>query len=165
MTERTERLIDALRDELQHYGEMLNLLDQQQEDVVRRMSDQILNSVNAIENQSQVIRGARETREARQRELAEALRFPLETTLAELMELLPAKYRLLVQALVQENNELLFRVQQRAHQNHVLLSRSMDLMQRFINSLLPANSAPVYTGEGHLFAPAATGSSVYEAVG
>ena len=36
MMEKTERLIEALREELQHYGEMLVLLEQQQEHVVRR---------------------------------------------------------------------------------------------------------------------------------
>ena len=39
-----------------------------------------------------------------------------------------------VQALVEENNELLIRVQQRARQNHLLLSHAVELMQHLINS-------------------------------
>ncbi len=44
-----------------------------------------------------------------------------------------------MQALVQENNELLVRVQQRARQNHLLLLRSLELMQKLINSLFPGS--------------------------
>ncbi len=54
-----------------------------------------------------------------------------------LIPLLPADYRPLVQALVDENNELLVRVRQRARQNHLLLSRSVELMQGLLNTLLP----------------------------
>ena len=35
---------------------------------------------------------------------------------------------------MRENNELLVRVQQRARQNHLLLSRSVEMMQRFITA-------------------------------
>ena len=41
----------------------------------------------------------------------------------------------MVTALVQENNELLVVVRQRAQQNQLLLRRSVDVMQHFINSL------------------------------
>jgi len=41
----------------------------------------------------------------------------------------------LLGALVQENNELLIRVCERAQQNQALLRRSIDFMQRFISTL------------------------------
>ena len=56
------------------------------------------------------------------------------------------------------------RVQQRARQNHVLLRRSLELLDQFINSLCPAK-APVYDGTGSLLAGPETGASLYEAVG
>mgnify|MGYP003383701375 CR=1 FL=1 len=54
-----------------------------------------------------------------------------------------------VAALVQENNELLTRVQQRSRQNHVLLARSVELMSRVIQTLIPGGGSPVYTRRGN----------------
>ena len=54
---------------------------------------------------------------------------------ADLIPLLPADYRPLLQALVEENNELLVRVRQRARQNHLMLRRSVELMQELLNTL------------------------------
>ena len=51
-------------------------------------------------------------------------------TFAAIIPLLPPDYRPLVQALVQENNELLARVHQRTRQNHLLLSHAVELMQQ-----------------------------------
>jgi len=165
LIEKTERLIECLRSELQQYGEMLALLDQQQANVVRRVADDLLITAAAIDTQSAAVQKARQERESYQSGLAQDLLPPGEATLAALTLVLPAKYRPLVQALVHENNQLLFRVRQRAHQNHILITRSMQLMQRLIATLVPVQQTPVYDGQGHLSAPALRGSSLYEAVG
>ncbi len=165
LIEKTERLIECLRSELQQYGEMLALLDQQQANVVRRMADDLLNTAAAIDTQSAAVQTARQERESCQSRLVQELLPPGEATLAALTQILPAKYRPLIQALVHENNQLLFRVRQRAHQNHILITRSMQLMQRLIATLVPVQQTPVYDGQGHLSAPAPRGSSLYEAVG
>src|SRR5437764_198159 len=117
MTKEIEPLIDALREELQQYGEMLALLDQQQDRIVQRNAPEISASVDRINAQSEVIQKARAERGVRQRELAESLRLAQGATLADLIQKLVPKYQPLVQALFQENNRLLFRVQQRAQQN------------------------------------------------
>ncbi len=165
LIEKTERLIECLRSELQQYGEMLALLDQQQANVVRRVADDLLITAAAIDTQSAAVQKARQERESYQSDLAQDLLPPGKATLAALTQLLPAKYRPLVQALVHENNQLLFRVRQRAHQNHILITRSMQLMQRLIATLVPVQQTPVYDGQGHLSAPAPRGSALYEAVG
>ena len=79
--------------------------------------------------------------------------------------LLPDDYRPLVRALVEENNELLMRVQQRARQNHVLLSRSVDLMQRFIATLIPSEKLTRYNEAGTVSTPGLPHRTMYEAVG
>ena len=132
-----QHLIEALRNELQQYGEILALLDHQKEIVLLRGSDEILHSISAINAQSATIQAAREKRAAHQRQLAETLGQPADSTLVKLVPLMPDQYRPLVTALVQENNELLLRVRQRAEQNHMLLGHSLELMQRFITTLHP----------------------------
>jgi chromosome segregation ATPase len=160
-----EPLIAALREELKQYGEMLALLEQQQELVVRRAADDLFHSIARIQAQMAVLREARAAREERRRALARALG-QLETAeFNQLVPLLPADYQPLVRALVTENNRLLQRVQQCAHQNHLLLSRSLELMQSFIGALLPVRDVPVYDGEGRRAAPAPSGPALLEAVG
>ena len=142
MNDLIRNLIEALREELKQYGEMLAVLDYQQELVMHRRANELLESVTTVNGQSEVIQVTRREREQRQREIAQHLNVDDDAPFAILIPLLPADYRPLVGALVQENNELLIRVQQRARQNHLLLSRAVDLMQRFINTL---NRSPVPT--------------------
>ena len=159
------RLIEALRHELHQYGEMLALLDQQQEQVMGRAADEVLHSAVAINDQMAVLQLARRQREACQGEVARALHQPEETTFVHLIPQLPEQYRSAVEALVRENNELLTRVQRRGRQNHVLLSRSLEMMQRFMSTLLPASPPTVYNGEGHLHPASPQTQPIYEAVG
>lgn len=165
MNDLIRNLIEALREELKQYGEMLALLDHQQHLVMHRQTNDLLQSVNTVNAQSEVIQGARREREQRQRCIAQQLTLSDEAGFAEIIPLLPADYRPLVQALVQENNELLFRVQQRARQNHLLLSRAVDLMQRFINSLAPVPMPTTYNDIGRMTNDGAGISSLFQAVG
>ncbi len=94
------------------------------------------------------ITAARLEREQRQRVVARQVGLADDTPFTVLLPLLPGEYRPLVQALVQENNELLKRIQRRARQNHLLLSRIVELMQRLFDPFFP-NSQPVtYTDSG-----------------
>jgi flagellar biosynthesis/type III secretory pathway chaperone len=159
-----ENLIECLREELTQYGEMLALLDRQQETTVNRMTDELYAVTAAIQNQSRVIQETRARRDTAQRNLARELAVVEASSFVELTPLLPPHYRPLVESLVDENNDLLRKVQHRARQNHLLLRRSVELMQQFINSLAPAASVRTYTDRG-----ARTGTPVspplYEAVG
>ena len=165
MTEIITRLVGALRDELEQYGEMLALLDRQQQQVIARAADEVFQSIGLIRDQGQAIQNARALREERRAELAQALFMDEDLPFAELIPLLPADYQPLLNALVHENNELLIRVRQRARQNHLLLSRTMELMQTLINSLFPGRETRVYTGRGTMNVRPNVSRSLYEAVG
>lgn len=165
MTDPLEILIAALREELQQYGEMLALLDREQDLVVRRASADLFESISAIQTQAAVIQHARAHRDQCRASLAEALHLGPDTPLAALVPHLPADYQPLVDALVRENNHLLVRVQQRARQNHLLLSRSLELMQRFIATLFPARDTQVYNDHGLRQSRTQTLRPLYEAVG
>jgi len=112
-------LIEALREELKQYGEMLAVLDQQQNSVIQRQASDLLQNVASINSQADVITAVRHEREQHQRHVARQLDLPEDASFAAIIPLLPADYRPLVQALVQENNELLVRVHQRTRQNHL----------------------------------------------
>jgi flagellar biosynthesis/type III secretory pathway chaperone len=164
-TDSLEPLIGALREELQQYGEMLALLDRQQEQVKARSADEIFQSISLIQAQAAAIQSARENRERCRRAAAQNCSQPENTPFASLIPCLPADYRPLVTALVDENNQLLGRVRQRARQNHILLRRSVELMRDLLRTLFPARQTSVYNGNGHKRAPALISRSIYNAVG
>jgi outer membrane protein TolC len=134
MTVILQKLIEALRNELEQYGEMLALLEQQQE-VAGHGQDDVLHSITAINAQSSTIQKARDNRQSAQQQLARKLGQGEDSSFAHLIPLLPEHYRPLLSALVQENNELLVRVRERAQQNQALLRKSLEFMQRFISAL------------------------------
>ena len=165
MNELLQNLIEALRQELKQYGEMLALLEAQQEQVMHRQTQDLLQNVADVNGQAETIHAARREREQHQRHIARRLNLAEEAGFADVIPLLPADYRPLVQALVDENNELLVRVQQRARQNHILLSRAVELMQRFISTLLPGAAPTTYNGTGRTLGAGLPQHSLYEAIG
>jgi flagellar biosynthesis/type III secretory pathway chaperone len=165
MKEILPNLIEALREELKEYGEMLALLDSQQEMVMHRQTQDLLGSVAAINAQAGTIAAARREREQHQRHVARLLGLPEDSSFEKIIPQLPGDYRPLVQALVRENNDLLVRAQQRARQNHLLLNRVVELMQRFLGSFFPAQQPTTYDDGGQMLAAALPQHSIYDAVG
>ena len=160
MKELVQNFVESLREELKQYGELLALLEAQQEQVIRQSASELVETVAAINAQGDTIRAARFERAQRQRELAQAAALPADERVSGLLPVLPAVYRPLVEALVDENNHLLTRVRQRARQNHLLLSRAMELMEKFISSFC-AIGAPTYNQAGSISSLAA-GRALYE---
>jgi len=165
MMSQLQNLIEALREELQQYGEMLALLEEQQDLVVRHTTADLLGLVARIERQAQVIQDARRKRQSCQADMAQEVGLPPEAEFARLKLSIPEDFRPLLDALVRENNDLLRRVHQRSRQNHLLLARSVELMQHLINSLLPATDGPTYDESGTVLASAAPSRSFYDALG
>lgn len=159
-----QNLIDALRSELQQYGEILALLDQQHEAVMVQGVDDILRTIASIHAQGAAIQAAREKREHWQRQLAEALQQAPESEFTRLIPLAPEPYRPLLEALVQENNALLDRVRDRAEQNHLLLRKSLDLLERFITNLDSQAQLVPSQGEVNLVMEETTEPTTHEAI-
>ncbi|MFT4692361.1 MAG: flagellar biosynthesis/type III secretory pathway chaperone [Limisphaerales bacterium] len=157
-------LIDALREELGQYGEVLALLEQQQELVVQRSVDEILRSVETLNREMGVVSQLREKRGLFRAQLALALALPEDTPLDQAADQLPDDERPLLQGLVREGRETLERMQHRARQNHLLIQRSMELMEQFIGSLFPDGGTPTYSGNGYLTAVRVPQRQLYDAV-
>jgi flagellar biosynthesis/type III secretory pathway chaperone len=150
MIEYLKKLIEALRDELKNYGEMLVVLERQQEYLVTHAANEVSHSINQVQAQGMVVQQAREHREQCRRAVAKAAGQEADTCFTDLIPLMPPDYQPLLKALVDENNELLFRVRRQARQNHLMLKRSVDLMQKVLNSLCPPSPTPVCDGPGRL---------------
>ena len=165
MKDFVNHLVDSLREELKEYGEMLALLDQQQDMVMRRQAQDLHQCAHAINSQVENLTAVRFEREQRQRDVARQLGMAEDAPFVQLVPYLPGEYRPLVQALVQENNELLKRIQRRARQNHLLLSRIVELMQRLFDPFFPGTRPSTYDDSGAMAVAAASHHSLYEAIG
>jgi len=137
MTPDLQQLVAALREELKHYGEMLALLEQQQQTVQSRAADQAFAATGAIHRQAEAILEARRNSDARRRALARELRQDESSSVPQLMPLIPPQYRPLLKSLVEENAALFQSVQRAARDNHEFLTRSVESMQRFLKLLFP----------------------------
>ena len=164
MNDLLHNLIEALREELKQYGEMLAVLEQQHQSVVQRQTNNLLQNVADVNAQANIIAAVRHEREQHRRNVARRLGLDENVTFAVIIPLLPADYRPLVQALVHENNALLVRIQQRARQNHLLLSHAVELMQQLINSIFPGGSPKTYDNTGRLPSSHMPQHSIYEQV-
>jgi flagellar biosynthesis/type III secretory pathway chaperone len=156
MNKLLSNLIESLREELQQYGEMLALLEQQQMSVVQRKTDDLLQNVASVNTQVSVIAAQRQEREQRQRVVAQELGLREGANFGAIVPMLPPDYRPLVEALVQENNELL---------NHLLLSHAVELTQQLIETIFPRGRPKMYDQTGRMPGAAAPAYSLYERVG
>jgi flagellar biosynthesis/type III secretory pathway chaperone len=164
MNDLIHNLVEALREELKQYGEMLAMLEQQQQSVVQRQTQTLLQNVAEVNAQANIIAAVRHEREQRRCHVARRLQLEDNAGFAVIIPLLPADYRPLVQALVHENNALLVRIQQQARQNHLLLSHAVELMQQLINSIFPGAGPRTYDSTGRLPASHLPQHSIYEQV-
>lgn len=165
MKQLLENLVESLREELKEYGGLLALLDQQQALVAARRAPNLLETVARVDRQAQVIRAARQEREQRRLHLARTLGQDDETSLTTLLRWLPADYQPLIQALVEENTELLARTQERARQNLMLLSRVVETMQRLMTNLSPRGIGGAYSYAGQKSELVPAEAQLYNAVG
>ena len=142
MTAPLEQFIEALRDELQHYGAMLALLESQRDYLTRQDAQSILNSCTTLDAQRNAIEASRTRRETLQRQLAWVLGRPENPTIRDLLPLIPDYYHPLISALTREVNELIESVHERVQSNHSQLRRSLELTERFLTTISShANSA------------------------
>ncbi len=148
MNELIEQLVKELQNELKEYGEMLALLEEQQEHLMSRRVDGVMDTVVRINEQTLVLKRAREPRELTQRQLARATGQPESSGMLALVQFLPETYAPLLQALVEENQQLLSRAQQRGRQNYLILTRAMELMRQCIGTMTPGFKPVTYGGNG-----------------
>jgi flagellar biosynthesis/type III secretory pathway chaperone len=165
MTEQITNLENALRRELQQYAEMVALLERQQQQIGARQADEVFQSIAPVKRQGLLIRQARQHREECRAQLAQSLQQAKGSSLAALISLLPAESQDVLSSLVRQNNDLLLRVRQRARQNHLRLSRSIELIQGLINSIFPSRVSRTYNGRGTMKFGRIAPRSFYEATG
>jgi hypothetical protein len=119
--------IEALREELLQYGEMLARFDDQQELLGRNAADAAPAGETSLHDQKMIIQKTRRRREQAQRKLARQLGLPEAASLLNMVPLLPPSHQPLVRALRDENIDLALLVERRGWQED-LRRRSLHLV-------------------------------------
>lgn len=157
-----EFIAECLRNELQEYGALLGLFEEQQANLLRRDADAVLALASAIEDRSRAAQAVRDHREQAVRRFALAISEGPDSTLRQLIPHFPAEVRPLIDALIDEINHLIHRVRRGARQNQVLLSRTVEAHQEVLRMLRPERFTKTYSPTGTV-APAI--ASAWQAAG
>ena len=159
------QLIESLREEMTQYGELLALMQEQQELIINRQPQELLANLNEVNGQMEKIAEARQAREQARAALTAQLDATQETTFKQMTSQLPAEYQPLLEALVDEVNALLQNVHKWLRQNHLLLKRSLDLMQGILQNVYPDQASPKTYGRQGVVSPVnPPPSTLYEGI-
>lgn len=161
-----EPLVETLRSELQEYGGLFNLLSRQQDGIIAREPDAVLSLNDEIEGQTQSVARLRRQREAMVTTLAGRAGEESPGTLRKIVPHFSDNVRPLLEALMTDINHMVRRNRQKARQNHLLLSRSIELTEKTLRVLQPENFTRTYKRTGKMKLPERRAPATrYQAVG
>ena len=104
MPDKTEQLVEALREELKQYGELMAMLEQQQQLVIERNAEGIQAIAEKIDHESTILEQCKASREVIQKTIARDLDLANDNDFQKIVPMLPDDYQPLVKALIEENN-------------------------------------------------------------
>jgi len=145
-----ELLIEALREEVQEYGGLLSLFNEQQTAILERKPDTVLVTQDTITAQLATITACRKRREECSKNIAVALGYKPNGALRGLIEGCEEPVRPLLYALIDEVNKLILRTRRRAQQNQMLLARSIEVSQQILQRLNPEAVTKTYSRRGRI---------------
>ena len=157
-----EDLLTLLRDELQEYGGLVGLLGAQQEKILNREPEALLEVNRSVQDQmaaSQILQDRRRTYVS---SLASRYGKEVDSTLTELLPCFPEVTRPMFESIVEEINNLVHKVRRKVDQNHRLLSRLTEVTDHILAMADPAGQTKTYDRRGDLSRVDAPGRSTLE---
>ena len=143
-------LVGLLREEVQEYGGLYNLLERQQNEIFNRDPDLVMETNSDVESQMEQMDILRRKRESTVREMAIRCQCNQEQTLKDLLPNFPEFVRPLIEALIDEVNAMVKRTRQKARQNYLLLSRTMEITHEALRRSEPSNYSKTYSRKGQV---------------
>jgi len=160
-----ELLAERLRNEVQDYGALLHLFEEQQTCVFERDAERLLQLVEAIKDATETAEATRHEREQCVSAFAIECSQAPNATLRALLPHLEPQVRPLIEALIAEVNRLIHRVRHIARQNHLLLSRTIELQQGVIRQICPGAFTETYSARGRVAMVGNAPAAAYNAAG
>jgi flagellar biosynthesis/type III secretory pathway chaperone len=160
-----EHIADCLRNEVQEYGDMLRLFEEQQECVFNRDPARLLQLIETTKDATQRAEEARRLREECVSSFASGMGRASDASLRTLLPIIDDEARPLLQALIEEVNRLIHRVRRITRQNHLLLSRTVQLHQGLLRQFYPGAFTSTYSARGRVSVAPAASLPAYRAAG
>lgn len=132
--------IDALRAELEGFGELFRLIDKQRESLLKRDSNALLRATGAIESYLPAIGSLSTKRRNLQRDAAGA-DVDAENARAVAARA-PEEFRPLLEALLEEVHRLILDTRKQLSGNQLLLQRAHELNRHLCDAIMPRRRAP-----------------------
>ena len=145
-----QSLVEALRSEIEEYGGLLNLLEEQQTSILKHDSVNVLEYKQKIDEQIAINQDLRNKRELIIESLGKNLGVAVNGSILKLLPLFPEQIRGLVEALVLEVIALIDKTQRKAGQSHLLLSRAYEVTEEVIRAFQPHKVMKTYDRKGSL---------------
>ena len=164
-SEQWESLVGALRVELQEYGGLISLLDEQRRRILGRNTEGLLERNNDIDTQLESVRKLKNEREILTRSLVCECNLTDVESVSDIIPHVPDPIQPLLQELVDRINDLLIKIQRKAGQNRMLLLRAHEITEQIMRSLQPHSVTKTYNRRGTITfkAPARGGSVEFSA--
>ena len=159
---RWEDLLSLLRDELQEYGSLLGLLSAQQQSILERRPESLLEINQSVQTQMEASQILQKKRKGFVASIAESFDASTETSLSELMPFFPDVTRPMFESIVEEINNLILKVRSKIEQNQKLLSRLTEVTEQILSITNPADHSSTYNNRGDLSKLSSHRSSINE---
>jgi flagellar biosynthesis/type III secretory pathway chaperone len=143
-----EELLNLLRDELQEYGGLIGLLSAQQQSILNRKEESLLQLNQSVQTQMEASQILQKRRQGLVCSLARSFGESERSTLSELVQHFPDVTRPMFESIIEEINSLIGRVREKVMQNQRLLARLVEVTDQILGATDPASHSKTYSSEG-----------------
>ena len=145
-----EDLLTLLRDELQEYGGLIGLLSAQQQSILNRRPDSLMELNQSVQTQMEASQILHKRRQGFVSSLAQKFGESEGSSLSEIVDHFPDVTQPMFQSIIEEINNLITQIRKRIAQNGRLLSRLTDVTDQLLTVTDPASHSKTYSKSGDL---------------
>ena len=145
-----EDLLSLLRDELQEYGCLVGLLNTQQQNILDRRSEGLLEINQSVQTQMEASQILQKRRQGYVSSLAHSFGEPTDSSLSQLVDYFPEVTRPMFLSIIEEINNLISRIRSKILQNQKILQRFTEVTDQILLASDPISHSKTYDRSGDL---------------
>jgi flagellar biosynthesis/type III secretory pathway chaperone len=145
-----EDLLALLRDELQEYGGLVGLLNTQQQNILDRRSESLMEINQSVQTQMEASQILQKRRQGYVSSLAHSLGEPTDSSLNQLVDYFPEVTRPMFLSIIEEINNLISRIRSKIVQNQKILQRLTEVTDQILLATDPKSHSKTYDRSGDL---------------
>ena len=143
-----EDLLSLLRDELQEYGGLVGLLNAQQQSILDRRTESLMEINQSVQTQMEAGQILQKRRQGFVTSLANSLGEPSDSSLNQLVEHFPVVTQPMFQSIIEEINKLISQIRYRISQNQRILARLSEVTDQLLSVTDPKSHSKTYNRSG-----------------